>query len=77
MSQNVRLAMWLPTTDDADPGEVVEVVGASGSGKVIPTRFHATATLSDAPADSVQYGRYNNTWTPVATLPAVFDGGTF
>jgi hypothetical protein len=39
MTQNARLAHWLPTSDDADPGEVVTATGASGTGKVIPTEF--------------------------------------
>ena len=39
MTQNARLAHWLPTSDDADPGEVVSVTGPSAAGKVIPTVF--------------------------------------
>ena len=39
MTQNARLAHWLPTTDDADPGEVVQATAASGAGKIIPTVF--------------------------------------
>jgi len=39
MTQNMRLAQWLPTTDDADAGEVVAVKSPSGAGKVIPTEF--------------------------------------
>src|SRR5262245_17811948 len=39
MSLNARLALWLPPTDDADAGEVVQIQGASGAGKIIPTAF--------------------------------------
>lgn len=39
MTQNMRLAQWLPTTDDADAGEVVAVTTPSGTGKVIKTQF--------------------------------------
>ena len=39
MTQNARLAHWLPTGNDADPDEVVKVVAPSGDGNVIPTVF--------------------------------------
>lgn len=38
MSQNARLALWIPT-DEPTPGEVVEALGPSSTGKVIPTVF--------------------------------------
>ena len=41
MTQNARVALWLPTTDDADPAEAVVATGVSGNGKVIPTLFSA------------------------------------
>lgn len=136
MSQNARLALWLPADNSADPGEVVTATGVSGPGKVIPTIFSqgggppgpqgiqgppgpqgptgavgptgspgsqgiagpqgdpgpqgdvgpqgpqgiqgATGgNFPDAPADSVQYARMNNAWTPVTSMPAVIDGGTY
>jgi hypothetical protein len=52
MSQNARLAQWIPTTDDADPGEVVNVTGISGTGRIIPTVFG-----SASPARSARKGR--------------------
>ena len=42
MTQNARVAHWIPTTDDADPTEAVAATGVSGSGKVIPTAFSST-----------------------------------
>jgi Collagen triple helix repeat (20 copies) len=39
MTQNARLAMWLPTSNDADAGEVVQATAPSGAGQVIPTAF--------------------------------------
>jgi hypothetical protein len=48
MTQNARLAHWLPTTDDADPGESVNVMGISGTDRVIPTAF-ATAVGLQGP----------------------------
>ena len=39
MTQNARVAHWIPTTDDADPTEAVAATGVSGAGKVIPTIF--------------------------------------
>ena len=41
MTQNARVAHWIPTTDDADPAEAVTATGVSGAGKVIPTAFSA------------------------------------
>jgi hypothetical protein len=41
MTQNARVALWLPTSDDADPAEAVTATGPSGAGKVIPTAFSA------------------------------------
>jgi hypothetical protein len=39
MSQNLRLAQWLPTDDSASAEEVVMVEAPSGTGKIIPTSF--------------------------------------
>jgi hypothetical protein len=67
MTQNLRLANWLPTTDTADPGEIVEVRGVSGAGKIIPTRFFAQAgssgSVGEAPTDGKFYARSNADWS--------------
>lgn len=39
MTQNARVALWIPSTDTADPTEAVTATGVSGSGRVIPTAF--------------------------------------
>jgi hypothetical protein len=66
MTQNARLALFVPTTDDADPGEIVEIRGPSGGGKVIPTIFNtqlgASSGIPDAPADNKFYARQNAAW---------------
>ena len=41
MTQNARVAHWLPTSDDADSSEAVTAAGVSGPGRVIPTVFSA------------------------------------
>lgn len=38
MTQNARLALWIPTDEPAD-GDSIEAVGPSSTGKVIPTEF--------------------------------------
>jgi len=43
MTQNARLALWIPTADDADPSEAVIATGVSDANKVIPTAFSAAA----------------------------------
>ena len=66
MTQNARLALFVPTTDTADPGEIIEVRGISGPGKVIPTIFNtqlgASEGIPDAPADNRFYARRNAAW---------------
>jgi hypothetical protein len=39
MTQNLRVATWIPTDDSAVLNEVVMVEGPSGTGKIIPTAF--------------------------------------
>jgi hypothetical protein len=66
VTQNARLAHWLPGTDDADPGEIVEVRGNSGAGRTIPTAFRlppgAGAGINEAPLDDLYYARVNGDW---------------
>lgn len=80
MTQNRRLAAWIPTTDDADPGEIVEIRGVSGSGKVIPTAFRAQAGagagINDAPYDDLYYARVNGDWL-VTVEEAPNDGNSW
>lgn len=68
MTQNRRLAAWLPTSNDADIGEIVEVRGSSGAGRVIPTAFRlppgAGAGIDEAPLDDIYYARQNGDWQP-------------
>ena len=39
MTQNARLALWVPSTDDADPLETIQATAPAGAGRVIPTSF--------------------------------------
>jgi len=67
MTQNARVALFIPTTDDSDPGEIVEARGAPSAQKVIPTRFSAQSgsggSVGEAPVDGKFYARSNADWT--------------
>jgi hypothetical protein len=39
MTQNARLALWVPSTDDATSGETIQATAVSGADRVIPTQF--------------------------------------
>jgi hypothetical protein len=77
MTQNARLALYIPSTDDADPGEIIEVRGTSGTAKVIPTRFWSQAgssgSVGEAPVDGKFYARSNADWA-VSVNEAPNDG---
>jgi hypothetical protein len=67
MTQNARLALYVPSTDDSDPGEIVEIRSTPGAARVIQTRFAAQAGssggIADAPADGKFYARQNADWS--------------
>lgn len=76
MTQNARLALYIPTTDDADPAEVVTATGVSGAGKVIPTAFNKpSGGLGEAPMDGRQYARKDAAWDVVAPSGGGGSGG--
>jgi len=68
MTQNARLALYVPTTADADPGEIIEVRSTAALGAPIQTRFAPQAGsaggIGDAPADGEFYARRNADWEP-------------
>jgi len=67
MTQNARVALFIPTTDDSDPGEIIEARGTPSAQKVIPTRFFAQAgssgSVGEAPVDGKFYARQNADWS--------------
>ena len=66
MSQNARVALFIPTTADADPGEIIEIRGTAAVGRPLPTRFFAQAGsaggIGEAPVDGKFYTRQNADW---------------
>ena len=66
MTQNARVALWVPTTADANPGEIIEIRSTAAIGQVIKTEFQpqegAEGGISDAPADDLFYARRNSDW---------------
>jgi len=66
MTQNARLALFVPTTADADPGEIIEIRGTAAVGSPLPTRFFAqagsTGSVGEAPVDGKFYARQNADW---------------
>ena len=74
MSQNARVALFIPTTADADPGEIIEIRGTAAVGRPLPTRFFAQAGsaggVPEAPTDGEFYARRNADWEiSVGTSP--------
>jgi hypothetical protein len=80
MTQNARLALYIPTGPDADPGEIIEVRGNAAIGAPIPTRFFAqagsTGGIGEAPIDNKIYGRAAADWAETVTV-APNDGTTY
>ena len=77
MSQNARLALYIPTGSDADPGEIIEIRGTAPIGKPLPTRFFAQAGsaggIGEAPVDGKAYARQSADWG-ITVLEAPNDG---
>lgn len=77
MTQNARLALFVPSTDTADPGEIIECRSVSGTGRVIQTIFNAqagsTGSVGEAPVDGLFYARSNAAWA-VSVNEAPNDG---
>jgi hypothetical protein len=71
MTQNARVALYIPTGADADPGEIIEVRGNAPIGKPLPTRFWAqagsTGSVGEAPVDGKLYARQNADWAITVT----------
>ena len=77
MTQNARVALFVPSTDTSDPGEIIECRGTSGVGRVIPTIFNAQAgssgSVGEAPVDGKAYARQSAAWA-VSVIEAPSDG---
>jgi len=67
MSQNARVALFIPTTADADPGEIIEIRGTAAVGRPLPTRFFPQAGsaggIGEAPVDGLLWARQNADWS--------------
>ena len=78
MSQNARVALWVPTDDPPDAaGDVIATNDLPDSIKAIPTRFATGGGggggISEAPVNGKPYVRQNADWNDFS----VIDGGTF
>ena len=74
MSQNLRVATWIPTDNTAVANEVVMVEAPSGTGKVIPTAF---STGGGPVGPQGIQGPVGNTGPPGATGATGPMGGSF
>lgn len=73
MSQNARVALWVPTATPPDAAsDIIQTNGLPDSIKRIPTLFALAGTggggggIPEAPIDGEQYARKNATWEIVA-----------
>jgi len=67
MSQNARVALFIPPAGDADPGEIIEIRGTAAVGRPLPTRFFPQAGsaggIGEAPVDGKLWARQNADWS--------------
>lgn len=80
MSQNARVALWVPTTDSVDVGDGVGATDLPDSIKRIPTAFTPVGGgsgggggIPEAPSNGKPYVRQDAGWADFSTI----DGGTF
>lgn len=70
MTQALRVALWVPTTDEPDVGDGVITTAAELPGDALPTRFALPGTgtpgIGDAPNDGKTYGRKSSSWVDLA-----------
>lgn len=82
MSQCMRAALWVPTSDPVVANLGILSNSVPGPIDAISTRFAAVSGgsggggIEEAPVDGKQYARKDLGWTEVGA-PSVFDGGTF
>lgn len=76
MSQNLRLALWVPQADPADIGDGIRSTAISSANKRIPSEFAVieggggAGGVEEAPLDGRVYVRQTGIWVEL-------DGGTF
>jgi hypothetical protein len=79
MSQNARVALWVPTDDPPDAAaDVIVTNDLPDAIKVIPTLFAAGGSgggggIPEAPINGKPYVRQDGGWVDYSTI----DGGTF
>ena len=70
MTQALRVALWVPTTDQPDVGDGVITTGSELAADALPTRFALPGTgvpgIGDAPNDGRTFGRKNSSWVDLA-----------
>jgi hypothetical protein len=74
MSQNLRLALWVPQANPAAVGNAILTTAASTANKRIASQFAAAGSggggIAEAPLDGDSYVRADGVWVKL-------DGGTF
>ena len=70
MTQNARVARWIPTVDPDEIGDGIVTTNPPTANKTIDTKFllgggGGGGGVPEAPSDGVQYGRKDAAWTPV------------
>lgn len=75
MSQNLRVALWVPNVDPAAIGNAIRTTAAPSANKRILSEFAVggsggSGTVGEAPLDGDSYVRADGDWVKL-------DGGTF
>src|SRR5262245_46762672 len=69
MSQNARLALWVPSDENPAVGNVIASEALTTPKKVINTKFSSASGIADAPVDTKFYARKDAGWVEI-TDPA-------
>jgi hypothetical protein len=76
MTQNARVARWVPVADPAEIGDGVVTTNPPTAGKSISTKFQLAGsgsgggTFPEAPSDGTPYARQDAGWVSIAIIDA-------
>lgn len=76
MTQNARVARWVPTVDPAEVGDGVITTNPPTAGKSLTTKFQLAGSggggggISEAPSDGTPYARQDGAWVSMAIIDA-------
>jgi hypothetical protein len=76
MTQNARVARWVPVADPAEVGDGVVTTNPPTTGKSLTTKFllgggsGGGGGIAEAPSDGTPYARQDGGWVSMAIIDA-------